>query len=846
MHFHHRRLALATTLLCAAGSAAAGFELISRTGISAPMDSNGDSMPPTSVSADGRFALFSSSANNLVAGDSNRSRDLFLHDAAQSRTTRVSVGSGGVQADGDVGPVGGVSNDGRFVVFDSSATNLGGSGSVRHVYLHDRELDTTVALTQRDPGHGGDSANPRISGDGRYVVFDSYASFSDDDSNSFRDIYRYDRQTSTFELVSRSSDGRLGNADSFEAQISADGGSVGFHTWASNLVPGDTNGTLDVLLKQVGSGQLRRASVSSSGAQLVDYPRLAPQALSADGRYVLLNFQQPGTPDDSNGGDDGFRFDSHDGSVLRVTLASDGTELTRGMGLALSADGLSLLLQTSSSNAVPGAPSNGQERHYLRHIADGTVTPVSYRAGPVLDSDEFEGGLMAADGSTFFASSRLNGVVDSDRNNFRDAYRLAGIGQAAQRLSAPTGESVAYANGDSGDVLSGYSISGDGRYVVFASLASNLVVGDLNGARDVFLRDRLLGTTRRISLRPDGSESTCTSQFPAISANGRYVAFNSCAGLAGLQPENFPAIYRIDLLGNGLELVSALPDGAPAHSAWTARLSADGNVAAFWSCAAALAGNGLAGDCDIYVRDLVAGTTLRASPRLSGNASRVGAYEISPDGRFVVFDDGIDNLVAGDSNGQPDVFLFDRQLQTVERVSLDSQGAQLDGSSQAGGISANGRYVAFSSTAAALGGGSAGAFYRGVFLRDRVAGTTTLSSLRSDGTPLNGFNEYPSLSADGQSLAFLSRSTNGPDFPGGVTAMLYVYERTPARLNTVHACDLYQRYTPPQFAADGRSVAISTSDDRLSSDDGNGHFTDVFVSSLSADPIFRDGFQASP
>lgn len=846
MHFRNRRPALATMLLLATGAAvAAEFELISRTGISAPMDSNGDSYVPTGASADGRFALFSSSASNLVAGDTNHAPDLFLYDAVLAQTVRVSVGSGGVQAQAGAGPIGGISNDGRYVVFDSTATNLGDSSGRRHVYLHDRELNTTVALTERDFGISGDSANPRISADGRYVVFDSATPFDDDDNNGTRDVYRLDRQSNTFALISVSTDGRIGNAESFEPQLSADGNSVAFLTWASNLVPGDSNNYSDLLLRRVDSGTLQRVSLTATGAELLDFPQLANAALSADGRYVLFNLYKPATADDTNDGIDGYRFDSQSGSLLRVTLTSDGSQIDgHSNARAISADGQSVLMQSSMTNVVPGL-SGYAERQFLRRIGDGTVTQITFRDGPGATDDQFQDSLMSADAATFLAIS-YSPIMAGDSNGFGDVYRRAST--QAQRLSAPiAGSGGPYPNGDSGVWASGYSLSGDGRFVAFSSLANNLTVGDFNGSTDVFLRDRLLGTTQRLSLKPDGSESFCWSQQPAISANGRYVAFLSCGDLGNLKLTLASTIYRYDRVSGGLELVSALPDGSQAASAYTPRISADGDTVSFYSCDAALASNGLPGRCDIYVRNLFNGDVLRASPRLNDQGGDVdwATHALSANGRHVLFNSAADNLVAGDSNRYSDAFAFDTVLQTTQRVSLDSRGQQLDGRSTGSGLSGDGGLVVFSSDAPLLGAGFP-AFYQGVFLRDRGAATTTLLSRRSDGVALNMFSEDAQISASGNHVVFGSTADNEPGAPPDTRQSVYFYERPLGQLRRVVAHANSARYAPPQLSADGSSLVFASSDDRLSVDDGNGHFLDVFFSGKLIDLIFRDGLQSAP
>ncbi len=190
------------------------------------------------------------------------------------------------------------------------------------------------------------------------------------------------------------------------------------------------------------------------------------------------------------------------------------------------------------------------------------------------------------------------------------------------------------------------AISSDGRYVAFGSDASNLVSGDTNAARDVFVRDRKLGTTRRVSVSSTETQGNSVSfGLPAISSDGRYVAFGSDA--------------------------SNLVPGDTNRSA------------------------------DVFVRDRKLGTTRRvsvSSTETQGNSPvSFGPPAISSAGRYVAFGSDASNLVSGDTNGSADVFVRDRKLGTTRRVSVSSTGAQGDSGSFGPVISSRGRYVSFSS-----------------------------------------------------------------------------------------------------------------------------------------------------
>jgi Tol biopolymer transport system component len=208
-----------------------------------------------SISADGRFVAFTSFATNLVPGDTNRRDDVFVRDRLTGTTELVSVDSAGNQGNRDSGSPA-ISADGRFVAFHSVATNLvpGDTGNMTDVFVRDRLTGTTQRVSVDSAGTEGNGASvePAISGDGRFVAFYSFATnLVPGDTNGDGDVFVHDRQTGTTERVSVDSAGNQGSAisDGFrKVSISADGRVVAFVSVATNLVPGDTNGGSDAFV----------------------------------------------------------------------------------------------------------------------------------------------------------------------------------------------------------------------------------------------------------------------------------------------------------------------------------------------------------------------------------------------------------------------------------------------------------------------------------------------------------------------------------------------------------------------------------------------------------------------
>jgi Tol biopolymer transport system component len=275
------------------------------------------------------------------------------------------------------------------------------------------------------------------------------------------------------------------------------------------------------------------------------------------------------------------------------------------------------------------------------------------------------------------------------------------------------------------------SIDADGRYVAFTSYASNLVAGDGNGSNDVFVRDLVAGSTRLVSLSSDGRQGDGGSGTAAISADGRYVAFASDAGnLVAGDTNDSTDIFVRDLVAGTTRLVSRSSAGGPADGSSSGpAISATGRYVGFESAAANLVAGDTNGLTDVFVRDLRHGTT-RVSLATGGHTQADGwsaRPAVSADGRYVSFTSAGTNLVAGDSNGRDDVFVRDRRYGRTYRVSVGAHG-QSDADSRGGAMSPDGRYVAFESSGMNLVAGDTN-LVADVFRRDRSTRATLRVSL---------------------------------------------------------------------------------------------------------------------
>ncbi len=371
-----------------------------------------------------------------------------------------------------------------------------------------------------------------------------------------------------------------------------------------------------------------------------------------------------------------------------------------------------------------------------------------------------------------------------------------------------------------GTSFQGFSISADGRFVAFLSYATNLVAGDTNGVADIFVRDRATGTTERVSVDSAGAAGNGSSFEGSISVDGRFVAFDSAAtNLVAGDTNGVADIFVRDRATGTTERVSVDSAGAEGNGASSvAAISADGRFVAFLSYATNLVAGDTNGVADIFVRDRATGTTERVSVDSLGTQadgeSNTFSTSISADGRFVAFSSDAANLVVGDTNGVGDIFVRDRSAGTTERISVDSAGAQGNGSSNRPSISADGRFVAFNSDADNLVvGDSNGLMGRlDIFVHDRATGTTQRVSIDSAGAEGNGSSNRPSISADGRFVAYRSSSDNLVAGDTNGTFDIFVHDRAAGTTERISVDSLGTQgngvSNATAISVDGRFVAL--------------------------------------
>ena len=341
------------------------------------VDSNGNNADSISfspsISGDGKIITYYSYAKNLVSGDTNNSTDVFARDLNTNKTILVSSSATGVYGNGEsASPI--VSRNGKFVAFDSKATNITtlSTNNKRQVYVKNLSTGEIDIVSINNAGLAGnqDSFLPSISNDGRYVAFASYASNLPSANANKYDIYIHDRQTNTTELVSVGANNHSG-----QATISGDGRYVAFLTLATTIVSGDTNSTADIIIYDRNNSTFQRVQKSGS---IPNGPSFAPK-FSEDGRFLAFYSAASNLiTNDTNAKVDLFVFDNALNSIERLNLNASGGQTSVNIGNVISISGNGQVAAFSTPESLVGAADeNNQNDVYIRHrdtIQNGSPT----------------------------------------------------------------------------------------------------------------------------------------------------------------------------------------------------------------------------------------------------------------------------------------------------------------------------------------------------------------------------------------------------------------------------------------------------------------------------------------
>ena len=909
------------------GVADSAVQAVSLADPSIPLAAGGNNDSSGSViSADGRFVLFLSSASNLVTnGGSGRFLDVFLRNRTNNTTTLVSVDLTGSRGGNghSVSPV--ISSDGRYVAFESEAANLvaNDTNGVSDVFLRDLQSGTTTLLSVNSSGTGagnGASTDSIISADGRYVAFVSAASdLVANDTNAALDIFVRDLQNGTTTLASISADRNSGGSgDSESPALTPDGRWLAFSSKATNLVAGVTNNQGEIYVRDLANGTTTWASANSAAIMrtITNAPARSITSfnpvISADGKFVafksfgaasllLRHNLLTGSTDllstnavgggfidgDSSGPDmtpDGryiafteitgssgvysavYLWDAQSGSKTLVsanltgTISTDTTSDTP----AVSADGRFVTFLSDAPDLATNAV-DGSYQVFLRDAVSGTTRLVSVDLNGGV-SGETGGAIptISADGRYIAFDSFDGGYVSADNNNAYDVFVRDMTTDTTELISSADAAAQSLTS-DGISSVSGNSVSADGRFVMFVSLADNLAANDTNDYQDVFVRDLQTGTNVLVSVNSGGSGSANGfSGSPAMSSNGRYVAFVSNApDLTANKTNRYGDIFVRDLQAGTTTLISVSADGATSGNAESSspQISSDGRYVAFYSKAKNLVPNDSSGGGEIFWRDIQSG--LSVSVTTNGNA--LDLFSLTADGRYVAARSffPVRELFVWDAQARAKIYatvsaagssglvlspdgrtLIFQSATNVDRPiiahDLVADTDRIIGHSAIpdvpqARVSGNGRFVTFVSSA---NDPNTTTGTNNVFLYDLQTATTTLVSFNRDLTAGgNGPSDSPSISADGRYVVYRSAASDLVVGDDNGLPDVFVLDRlgginTLVSVNQTGAGSGNGPSSTPLISADGGIIVFKSVASDLTAGDNNGA-QDVFVFHLA-------------
>ena len=680
------------------------------------------------LSDDGRFVAFVTSAP-IVAADTNGADDVYRRDLQTGTTTLVSIRTDNTQFVSATGPA--ISGDGNVVAFD--AVQPDGFGQPEgHVFVRDITAGTAVQASLQVNNFVVGGGGATISQDGDKIAFSKHYSHSGGGNH----VFRYDRSANSLtqftpqiagndgtiqggtqpvlsddgsaavyrrgnhvffyqafgseQAIDVSTGNAVGNAATTKARFVGASFDVTFESDATNLVASDTNGQRDIFLRTTGTTKTTTLLSTKVKAGFVTQSNgfSTSASMSANGRLVTVSNATNLAPFADNGSLNVMLRTGTSTTAHRLLDVAGFTAVAHGSSdrSNMSPDGRYVVFDSSADDVTNGHFSVGTDSYLLDRVTQ-QISFVGVRNAGL----GFAAGSNSPDVSDNGNTVAFHAVGNGDVFSIQQVWahdRTTGLTELVSGTTSNVFSSLP---------ASEARISGNGRFVVFTSGASNLIAGDTNSRIDVFVRDLQTNTTERVNLTSTGSEPTgalpqFTSATPTISADGRFVAFDSSA--TNLVPGATTAQRRVYVRDRLLGTTTLVARGNAEE------ISDDGKVVVF-SSFEALTVDDTNGVGDLYTMELVTGTITRVSVA-SGNAQATqggSSASISADGRFVSFESASPDLVAGDTNGTTDVFLHDRQTGITTRASVGAAGAEANGQSFTAAVSTDGRFVSFTSFA---------------------------------------------------------------------------------------------------------------------------------------------------
>jgi Tol biopolymer transport system component len=812
---------------------------------------NGDSFP-ASISTNGQYVLFESSASDLVTNDNNGFKDIFVRDMATALTTLVSVNTNGVSGNG-ASRNSVMTPDGRYVAFTSDASDLAGgdTNGIPDVFVRDLQGGvTTLAspgaiLVPNPPPSWGLPPSlsdwPQVSADGRYVAFYSTASNLVAGAATVGNIYVRDLAAATTTLASsgalsavQSAFGAT-NAVCYNHLMCSNGQFIAYEAIPLPLARSQTAGVL--LRYNLQTGLTDIVHTNANAAALV-YDNPGDLSMTPDGQFLafIANTNSPS---------------SNNTCVLVWSAQTGATVLASG--------DLSNSVPSNSINAWPALDSTGR---YVTFVSSGVNLTTNPLTGPFhlyqrdllasvttlidLDTNSIGRGVdpeaipaMSFDGSLVAFNAFGATLVPNDLNHARDVFARNIPGATTELVSAhvPAFYSL------TPDGLNSFptaAISANGRYIAFSSDADNIVPGATNHWSDVFVRDFVLGTNLLVSVGTNGTLGNAASFAPSISGDARYVAFTSgSSNLVAGDTNIYLDVFVRDLQAGTTTLVSVSTNGSSGNGdSYSPLMSGNDRFVVFRSKASNLGPPFLTdGTENLILHDLQAGTNIALT---SYGDSCVA---ITPDGRFIAFDGGISGPssmmlyiwdtqamalaytnrttgimnVAVSPDGKFLAYATGTQISMVNRASNTTGlvASATYGFHSSLKVSSNDQWLVYTTGAAVLPQDTNGV--SDVYLYDLQAHTNSLvsQSYIHAGFAANGPSDSPDISVDGRFITYRSTASDLVPGAGNGAPQVFLFDRNSGTTTLLSASRFGSQFADnrslmPAFSADGGTLVFQS------------------------------------
>jgi hypothetical protein len=400
---------------------------------------------------------------------------------------------------------------------------------------------------------------------------------------------------------------------------------------------------------------MTRASTDAGGAQ--SNGASANPFMTRDGRYVVFQSAASNLVAGDTGNTDVFIKDLQTGEVERASVADDESQANGGsFNATCSEDGRYVAFQSNANNLVVG-DTNGADDIFVRDRELGTTVVCSVGYAGAISNYGSQDPRISGNGQFVLFLSSSSNMQSGDTSRAWSIYVRDLVLGTTERASLADNE--AWPNNATRNAV----ITPDGRYLAYQSSASNMVAGDTNNKQDIFVRDRLLGTTELVSVATSGALANDVSEKPSISDDGRFVSFHSYASnFSALNEGGNQHVFVRDRTAHTTELVDVANDGTTIGNGygWFSAISGNGRWVAYRSDATNLITGDTNGQIDLFLRDTLLDTTQRVSQTTGGTGGTGGASQnpsLSTNGRWIAFDSAANNLVGSDTNGVADIFV---------------------------------------------------------------------------------------------------------------------------------------------------------------------------------------------